>query len=83
MTGLEQDVRAGSDRAAAGAALFAAVAVGAATLETQWATERLAVAPDEAPRPLYDALYGQFRELALTTQPQAHALAAWRREHER
>ena len=81
VTGLAQDVRAGSDRAAVGAALLAAVAVGAATLATEWATPSAPTAPRSELRPLYDDLYGRFRELALVTQPHAHVLAGWQREH--
>ena len=81
VTGLVQDVRAGSDRAGVGAALFAAMAVGAATLETQWETPRTPVMPRASLRSLYDELYRQFRELTRATLPQAHALAAWQRDH--
>jgi xylulokinase len=81
VTGLVQDVRRGSDRAGIGAALFAAIAVGAATLETEWKTPRTPVVPSPSLRSLYDDLYGQFRELTLATLPQAHALAAWQRDH--
>ena len=81
VTGLVQDVRQGSDRAGIGAALFAAIAVGAATLETEWVTARSPVVPRTSLRSLYDELYGQFGELTLATLPQAHALAAWQRDH--
>jgi xylulokinase len=81
VTGLVQDVRQGSDRAGIGAALFAAIAVGAATLETEWVTARSTVMPRTSLRSLYDDLYGQFGELTLATLPQAHALAAWHRDH--
>jgi xylulokinase len=82
VTGLAQAVRAGSDRAAVGAALFAAVSAGAATLEAGWPTEGVLVPPNEALGPLYDALYERFRELALGTKSEAHQLAAWQREHD-
>ena len=81
VTGLPQDVRAGEARAAVGAALFAAVAAGAADLVTQWDAEGPRVEPDPALTPVYDDFYGRFRDLALTTAAQAHALAAWQREH--
>jgi xylulokinase len=81
VTGLAQDVRQGSDRAGIGAALFAAIAVGAATLETEWVTPSAAVVPRTSLRALYDDLYGRFGELTLATLPQAHALAAWQRDH--
>jgi xylulokinase len=81
VTGLAQDVRQGSDRAGIGGALFAAIAVGAATLETEWVTPSAPVVPRTSLRSLYDDLYGQFRELTLATLPQAHALAAWQRDH--
>ena len=80
VTGLPQDVRAGSDRASVGAALLAAMAVGAATLETQWQRPGTPVVPRAALRALYDDLYCRFRELTLATLPQAHALAAWQRD---
>jgi len=81
VSGVSQDVRQGSDRASIGAALFAAIAVGAATLETEWVTPSAPVVPRTSLRSLYDDLYGQFRELTLATLPQAHALAAWQRDH--
>ena len=80
VTGLPQDVRGGSDRAGVGAALLAAMAVGAATLETEWRTPRTPVRPRAPLRALYDDLYGRFRELTLATLPQAHTLAAWQRD---
>ncbi len=82
VTGLAQDVRRGPDRAGVGAALFAAVAAGAATLETEWATPSALVAPRASLRSLYDGLYGRFCELTLATLPHAHALAAWQRDHQ-
>jgi xylulokinase len=81
VTGLPQDVRGGSGGASVGAALFAAMAVGAATLETEWVTPGAPVVPRTSLRSLYDDLYGRFRELTLATLPQAHALAAWQRDH--
>ena len=74
-------MRQGSARASIGAALFAAIAVGAATLETEWMTSRIPVVPHTSLRGLYDELSGQFRELRLATLTQAHALAAWQRDH--
>lgn len=83
VTRLAQDVRGGPSRAGAGAALFAAVAAGAASLQTPWpqATER--VEPDPEATGLYDELYGRFRELAITTRPLAHELAVWQSERAR
>jgi len=81
VTGLPQDVRRGPGGAGVGAALFAAIAVGAATLETDWQAPGAPVVPRPALRALYDDLYGRFRELTLATLPQAHALAAWQRDH--
>ena len=43
--------------------------------------EPAVVEPDPSLRAVYDELYGQFRELALATAAQAHALAAWQRDH--
>ena len=81
VAGLAQDVRGSASAAAAGAALLAAISVGAATLESQWQQTGVAVGPREELRPLYDDLYARFRELTLATLPQAHALAAWQRDH--
>ena len=81
VTGLAQDVRQGSDRAGVGAALFAAIAVGAATLETDWGAPGTQVTPRASLRAMYHDLYERFRELTLATLPQAHALAAWQRDH--
>jgi xylulokinase len=77
VTGLAQDVRVGPSRAGIGAALFAAVAAGAASLQTPWpqVTERME--PDPQTALLYEELYGWFKELAIATRPLAHALAAW------
>ena len=82
VTGLPQEVRAGSDRAGVGAALLAAVAAGAATLETCWPAPSSEIVPHPTVRPVYDDLYERFRELTLATLPQAHALAAWQRHHD-
>ena len=83
VTGLAQDVREGPSQAGVGAALFAAVAVGAATLQTTWPQPTVRVEPDPEAALLYDELYGWFRELATATRPLAHALAAWQRERAR
>jgi hypothetical protein len=83
VTGLAQDVRAGPSQAGVGAALLAAICVGAATLETSWTQRTTRVEPDREKRVLYDELYGWFRELAAATRPQVHALAAWQRDHAR
>ena len=82
VTGLPQDVRRGPDGAGVGAALFAAIAAGAATLDTCWQAPGGPVVPRPSLRAAYDDLYGRFRELTLATLPQAHALAAWQREHD-
>ena len=83
VTGLPQDVREGPGQAGIGAALFAATAVGAATLRTTWPQVAVRVEPDPVTAPVYDELYGWFRELAVAARPQAHALAAWQRERSR
>jgi xylulokinase len=80
VTGLAQDVREGPGQAGVGAALLAAVAVGAATLDTTWPQTIVRVEPDPDTTALYDELYGRFRELAAVTRPLAHALAAWQRD---
>jgi hypothetical protein len=77
---MAQDVRQGPSQAGVGAALLAAVSVGAATLQTTWPQATVRVEPDPGHRALYDELYGWFRELAATTRPHVHALAAWQRE---
>ena len=80
VTGLVQDVRTGPAQAGLGAALLAAMAVGAATLATEWRQPAVRVVPREGTRQLYDELYEWFRELTRATQPHAHALAAWQRD---
>ena len=77
VTGLAQDVREGPGQAGVGAALLAATAVGAATLQTTWPQATVRVEPYPATAPLYDELYGWFRELAVATRPCAHALSVW------
>ncbi len=79
VTGLGQDVRRGPSRAGVGAALFAAVASGAASLQTRWPQPTERVEPDPEAALLYDELYGRFSELASATRPLAHALAVWQR----
>ncbi len=83
VTGLRQNVGGGSTRAAVGSALLAAIAVGAATLETRWRSATQSVTSNDEARPLYDDLYRQFRDVALVTVPHAHALAEWQRDHVR
>ncbi|HEY5169224.1 MAG TPA: FGGY family carbohydrate kinase [Thermoleophilia bacterium] len=77
VTGVGQDVREGPSRAGVGAALLAAICAGAATLETTWPQPAIRVAPDPGTAPLYDRLYGWFRDLSLATRPLAHSLALW------
>ena len=81
VTGVGQDVREGPSRAGVGAALLAAMAAGAATLQTRWPQPAVRVEPDPEKRAVYDELYGWFRELAVATRPSAHALAVWQRDH--
>ena len=83
VTGLAQDIREGPSRAGVGAALLAAIAGGAATLQTRWPQPTVRVEPDPEHRAIYDELYGWFRELAVAVRPHAHALAAWQRDHAR
>jgi xylulokinase len=80
VTGLPQEVRHGESGASVGAAFFAAVAAGAASLMDSWPAATVTVEPREEPQELYDELYAQYRELARATKPQAHALARWQRE---
>ena len=63
--------------AAAGSALFAAIALGEADLATSWARPEELRPPATAP--LYDGLYGLYRELYPATRAQAHALARLQR----
>ena len=70
----------GPSRAGVGAALFAAVAAGAASLQTPWPQPTERVEPDPEAALLYDELYGWFRELAIVTRHAAHALAVWQRD---
>jgi xylulokinase len=79
VTGLAQDVRHGGSGASLGAALFAAVAADAATLDTEWCRPGNAVQPRAELRDDYEELYRDYRRLALATLPQAHALARWQR----
>jgi xylulokinase len=83
VTGVAQDVREGPSRAGVGAALLAATAVGAATLQTTWPQVTVRVEPDPEAASVYDEFYGWFRELVATTRPHAHALAVWQRDHSR
>lgn len=83
ITGLAQDVRGGPSQAGVGAALLAAIATDAATLETTWPQPTVRVAPHPDTAFLYDQLYRSFRELAVVTRPHAHALAVWQRDHPR
>ncbi len=80
VAGLEQEVRQGPSQAGVGAALLAAVAAGAATLDTAWPRATVRVVPDPGAQAAYDELYGWFRDLTRATKPCAHALAAWQRE---
>ena len=81
VTGLAQDVRQGPGQAGVGAAMLAAVSVGAATLQTMWPQATVRVQPDPETARLYDEIYGWFHELAAATRPHAHALAAWQWDH--
>ncbi len=82
VTGLAQDVREGPSQAGVGAALLAAIAVGAATLETTWPRRTAHVRPDPGTRPVYDELYGRFRELLDATRPLVHAMSASQRDRD-
>jgi len=79
VTGLAQEVRYGGSGAGVGAAFFAAVAAGAATLADAWPAPGATVEPCVALRETYDELYAQYRGLAQATLLQAHALAGWQR----
>ena len=79
MTQLPQVGLAETTGAAYGDALLAAIAVGAAGLDTVWAAEGERLAPGPATAELYDELYGLYRELYPATASQAHALARLQR----
>ena len=79
VTQLPQARLAGHAGAAYGDALLAAIAAGAAGLDTVWAAVADRVAPDPASATQYDELYGLYRQLYPATASQAHALAALQR----
>jgi xylulokinase len=79
VTQLPQKGLAETTGAAYGDALLAAIATGAAGLDTVWATEGMSLIPDPAGTAQYDELYELFRELYPATVTQAHALAALQR----
>ena len=79
VTGLAQEVRHDAGGAGVGAALFAAVAAGAATLQTRWVGERRELTPDPSTRETYDQLYDLYRGLYPATRDAAHALATLQR----
>jgi xylulokinase len=79
VTQLPQVRLAGHAGAAYGDALLAAIAAGAAGLDTAWAAVADRVAPDPAAAALYDELYGLYRQLYPATASQAHTLAALQR----
>ena len=80
VTGLAQDVREGPSRAGVGAALFAAVAAGAASLQTPWPqpTESRGARPGGG-APVRRAVRVVPRARG-RHEPRAHALAAWQRD---
>jgi xylulokinase len=79
VTQLPQKGLAETTGAAYGDALLAAIASGAAGLDTVWATEGMSFIPDPAGTAQYDELYELYRELYPATVTQAHALAALQR----
>ena len=81
VTGLPQTVLSGEGGGSRGAALLAAVAAGAADLETGWPQGRHTVRPVAGTRPLYDELYGLYREVSDVTRPAAHLLARLQSRH--
>jgi xylulokinase len=76
VTGLRQQVPAETVGACYGDALLAAEATGLTPLGTSWMRERAVVEPSAELRPLYDRLYGGFRELHPATREIQHDLAA-------
>ena len=65
--------------AAAGSALLAAIALGEADLDTSWARPEELRPPAPQTAPLYEELYGLYRELYPATREQAHAIARLQR----
>jgi xylulokinase len=79
VTQLPQQGLAETAGAAYGDALLAAIATGAAGLDTVWAAAATRFTPDAALAARYDELYGLYRQLYPATASQAHALAAYQR----
>ncbi len=79
VTQLPQESLAETAGAAYGDALLAAIAAGAAGLDTVWAAAAMRFAPDPTCAALYDELYGLYRQLYPATASQAHALALLQR----
>lgn len=75
VTGRQQLLPQHTIGAAYGDTLLAARAVGLAAPEEDWSRIVATVEPNQANRPLYDELYGLYRELYPATLQQAHALA--------
>lgn len=79
VTGVPQDVPERTTGAAYGDAFLAGLATGLipglATLTSQWVRIGETLQPDPALRPLYDELYGIYRDLYDNTRDQLHALA--------
>ena len=80
VTQLPQVRLAGHAGAAYGDALFAAVAAGAAGLDTVWVAATDRVVPDPGTAARYDDLYGLYLELYPATASHAHALAELQRQ---
>ena len=75
VTGRSQEIPRETAGAPYGDALLAAAGTGLASLDAPWNQIDRAVEPRLENRPVYDMLYGVYRELYPATQPQAHALA--------
>ena len=78
-TGVPQDVPERTTGAAYGDAFLAGLATGLvpdlSALSGQWVRIGETLEPDPATRPLYDQLYGVYRDLYENTRDQLHALA--------
>lgn len=75
VTGWAQVLPAQMIGASYGDALMAAIGVGLAPPDTDWATTDAVVEPDLWNREVYDALYASFVDLYPATQPVVHTLA--------
>lgn len=79
ITGIEQILPVQNMGASYGDALMAGIGTGLLDPCTDWTKVRRTISPREAHKPLYDELYGLYRQLYPDTAPIAHKLAALQR----